>query len=138
MRRRECILCAAATMVGCSEAPVETRSADEVKEDAEPIPHDSLLREPDTHKGRAVVFEDASPVRFLSNAENRQRVLLAIPDEDEFGSKGLLGNWSDEPRLRENDDITLWGTFVGLYVFENPRGETATPEIDIADVKLNN
>ena len=134
MRRREYIAAASAGLTGCLGERTGRRDPDAVKSDAESVPYDALVRNPDQHKGRALVFEDARVFRFLQNGEDRQQAIINIPDPDEWGANTLVGIWTGRPRLQYRNRLTLWAIMQGLYTFE--RTQDVAPELDIVDVAV--
>jgi hypothetical protein len=134
MRRREYIAAASVGIAGCLGDQAARRDPDAVKADAEAVPYDNLVRNPDQYKGRALVFEDARVFRFLQNGEDRQQAIINIPDPDEWGANTLVGIWTGTPRLQRRDRLTLWAIMQGLYTFE--RTQDVAPELDIVDIAV--
>jgi hypothetical protein len=132
MRRREYIAAASVGMAGCLGDRATRRDPDAVKAEAEAVPYDALVRNPDQYNGRALVFEDARVLRFLQNGEDRQQAIIHIPDPDGWGANTLVGTWAGTPRLQRRDRLTLWAIMQGLYTFE--RTQDIAPELDIVDV----
>jgi len=134
MHRREYIAAASVGIAGCLGERTGRRDPDAVKSDAEAVPYDALVRNPDQYKGRALVFEDARVFRFLQNGEDRQQAIINTPDSDEWGANTLVGIWTGTPRLQRRDRLTLWAIMQGLYTFE--RTQDVAPELDIVDVEV--
>jgi hypothetical protein len=134
MRRREYIAAASVGLTGCLGERAGRRDPAAVKADAESVPYDDLVRNPDQYKGRALVFEDARVFRFLQNGEDRQQAIINMLDSDGLGADTLVGIWTGRPRLQRRDRLTLWAIMQGLYTFE--RTQDVAPELDIVDVAV--
>jgi len=134
MRRREYIAAASVGLTGCLGERAGRRDPAAVKADAEAVPYDALVRNPDQYKGRALVFEDARVFRFLQNGEDFQQAVIYIPDPDEWGPNTLVGTWTGRPRLQRRDRLTLWAIMEGLYTFEAT--QDTVPQLDVVDIAL--
>ena len=136
MRRREYIVAASVGIAGCVGGRTVRRDPESVKSEAESVPYDALVRNPDQYKGRAVVFENGRVFRFLQNGEDRQQAVIFTPDPDEWGANTLVGIWTGRPRLQRRDRLRLWAIMKGLYTFETT--QDVAPELDIVDIALDN
>ncbi|HIZ18552.1 MAG TPA: zinc ribbon domain-containing protein [Candidatus Olsenella stercoravium] len=117
------------------EVACTTVDPEQYKASCVSYPYDELARNPDSHVGENVVF--------------RGQVIQALDDSDGVTlrvnvTEGEYGIWDDtvmayyaygdgESRILEDDIITMYGSFGGLYTYESVLGASITVPLVFAE-----
>jgi hypothetical protein len=110
----------------------------DVKGRARTIAYETLARSPDNYKGQAVMFRG----KVIQAVESGRSVMLRINvSQKDYSWRDTIyvdyrKKASDEPRILEDDIVTLWGEYQGIKSYQAVFGNTVQiPHISAVSIR---
>lgn len=105
------------------------------KNSCEKIPYDDLARTPDNYTGSNVVFEGEVIQVIEGTGNTTYRINVTKGDYGIWDDTVLVyfENDSSSPRILEDDIVTFYGTYGGLYTYESTMGASITVPLVYAE-----
>lgn len=119
-----------------AETAVEYETPTDLSEYATDITYDNLARTPDDYIGKAVSF--TGKVVQLIEGDGETQIRLAIDgDYDKIILIGYDPSILNE-RVLENDNITIYGTSMGIFTYESTiGGMISVPGVWVDHIEIN-
>lgn len=118
------------------KAEEEARLAEEAKGYETGITYDEIARTPDNYKGKKVKFSG----RIIQIVEGSYKNCARMSTDGKYDDVIYITYYNDvtDIRLLEDDMVTIYGTFTGLYTYTSVLNSSITlPEISVDRIELN-
>ena len=141
MKRREYLAGTAVTisaLAGCSSggSGEESLSLEEVKERAEQVSYEDLMRDEEEYLEEYIHYPRAKIIQVLGDEESGFKLHINV-DRGEYSWEDRVIGWWDGERFLEDDIVEFWGQYLGLEEWETVMGATRTsPSFEVRDIIL--
>jgi len=127
-----------------SSIPASTLSISQIKSQAQAIPYNSLMRNPDTYKntvvyfkGKVVQIQNQYGDNYILRIATKENSFLGYSDDIVYVDFKGIPEYNGD-RILEDDMVDLWGTFLGMKTYSALLGtEVTIPEINALQIELN-
>lgn len=139
MKRRQYVAIVGAGVVsGCTGTltGTDTLGEDEVRDEAESVSYDSLMREPDDHEGELIHIDQGQITQVLGDEDEGFQFRIFMTPGEFSWEDDVLVRWDGE-RFLEDDIVAVWGRSNGLVTYEAVLGNERTiPDISARLVEM--
>lgn len=118
-----------------NSAPSSGPDPEEVRENAETVKYDTLVRNINEYEGEPVHYSDARITDIPEHTESRQEFIAILNDDEWMSDKYFWCIWTDEPQFREDDRIEFYGVVDGLKTYKSVLGDQTVPQIQVTEIR---
>lgn len=141
MKRREYLAgtgIAISALAGCSSGGSggESLSLEEVKEQAESVSYEDLMRNEEEYLEEYMHYSRAKISQVFGDEESGFELIIKLLPGQYSWDGPVAGYWNGE-RFLEDDIVEFWAQYTGLEDWERAMGQTETiPAFDVREIVL--